>query len=200
MVTSGGTLQRARLRRSCGFTAASRMASAPGSSIAPISATRALPWSAPAPALPDDHRRQGSLSRRLPVPARRRSGHRQGVGTRASARLETRRGSILSIFCMGGSRAGKRRNRSSSEMSSLKRVRRPSRSGRMAGRKATSLTPGCAISRTCRSPWMSTPTSSVRCYPTSPTPGWTAARTKSATRSTSTGTSTSIRRRAAGRD
>ena len=43
---------------------------------------------APAPALPDDRGRQGPLPRRLPAPARRRAGHRQGAGPRAAARLE----------------------------------------------------------------------------------------------------------------
>ena len=47
----------------------------------------------------------------------------------------------------------------------------------------------CATSRTCRSRTISTPTSSARCAPMYPTPGWTAARTRSATRSTSTATS-----------
>ena len=55
--------------------------------------------------------------------------------------------------------------------------------------------PTCGISRTCRSRTTSTPTSSARCAPTCPTPGWTAARTRSATRSTSTAISTSTRRR-----
>ena len=72
----------------------------------------------------------------------------------------------------------------------------PSGSGKMAGRKATSLTPSCATSRTCRLRTTSTPISSARCAPTSPTPGWIATRTKSATRSTSTAISISTRRRA----
>ena len=43
---------------------------------------------AAAPALPDDAGGQGPLPRRLPAPARRRAGHRQGARPRAAARLE----------------------------------------------------------------------------------------------------------------
>ena len=148
-----------------------------------------------APALPDDDRGQGPLPRRLPAPARRRAGHRRGAGPRAAARLERGVGAHRGPAARAQSRAGRRPSRSSSAASSRRRTPRPSRSRRAGATTATSPTPTCATSRTCRSRTTSTPTSSARCAPTCPTPGWTAARTRSATRSTSTATSTSTRRR-----
>ena len=68
--------------------------------------------------------------------------------------------------------------------------------GEGPGVRVLNPTPICATSRTSRSRTTSTPTSSARCGPMYPTPGWTGPRTRWATRSTSTATSTSTRRRA----
>ncbi len=97
--------------------------------------------------------------------------------------------------CANVSRAGRPPSRSSSAASSPRRTPRPSRWPGTAATRATSPTPTCATSRMCRSRTTSTPTSSARCGPMCPTPGWTAARTRWATRLTSTATSTATRRR-----
>jgi type I restriction enzyme M protein len=96
--------------------------------------------------------------------------------------------------CAHVCRVGRPPSRSCSVASSRRRTPRPNRWPGEAATRATSPTPTCATSRTCRSRTTSTHTSSARCGPMCPTPGWTAAKTRWAMRSTSTATSTSTRR------
>ena len=73
---------------------------------------------------------QGPLPRRLPAPARRRAGHRQGARPRAAARLECGVEPHRGAAARSASPAGRRPSRSSSAASSRRRTPRPSRSPR----------------------------------------------------------------------